>query len=264
MGKVKAKKHLGQHFLNDQSIAQRIVESLTYPPESVLEVGPGMGVLTSFLVKRPTINLKLIEIDTESVDYLTEHFAKLKTNIIFGDFLKLDLNELFQQPISLIGNFPYNISGPIFFKVFENRHLIPQVVGMLQKEVAERIAAGPGTKTYGVLSVLLQAFYDIEYLFTVEPDVFIPPPKVRSGVIRLVRNQTEKLPCDEVLFVKVVKAIFNQRRKAIRNSLKSIDFNKEAMSDHDFLTRRPEQMSVADFITLTQLIQANPSLPNQE
>ncbi len=258
MSKVKAKKHLGQHFLNDLSIAQRIVDNLTFPPSSVLEVGPGMGVLTRFLVQRPGIKLKVIELDNESVDYLNENFPELRSNIIYGDFLKLDLNELFSEPVSLIGNFPYNISGPIFFKVFENRNLMPQVVGMLQKEVAERLAAGPGSKTYGVLSVLLQAFYDIEYLFTVHENVFTPPPKVKSGVIRLVRNSVEKLECDEKLFVKVVKAVFNQRRKAIRNSLKAIPFNKEAIADHDFLTRRPEQMSVNDFIELTKLVEANP------
>ncbi len=255
---VKAKKHLGQHFLTDLSIAQRIVDNLTPDPKQVMEIGPGTGVLTQYLVQRKDIDLNLIELDNESVEYLNAHYPELKGRIFFKDFLKLDLKEIFQEPFALIGNFPYNISGPIFFKVFEYRNQIPQVVGMLQKEVAERMAAGPGTKVYGVLSVLLQAFYDIEYLFTVSEHVFNPPPKVKSGVIRLVRNKVEKLPCDEALFVKVVKAIFNQRRKAIRNSLKAIPFNKEAIADHEYLTRRPEQMSVADFIELTCLVEQNP------
>lgn len=258
MTRVKAKKHLGQHFLNDQNIAQQIVESLTNTPKKVLEVGPGMGVLTQYLVQRPEIDFQVIEIDTESVDYLKEHFPQLQSGIIYGDFLKLNLADLYTEPFSLIGNFPYNITGPIFFKVFEHRNLIPQVVGMIQKEVAERLAAGPGSKTYGILSVLLQAFYDIEYLFTVNEHVFSPPPKVKSAVIRLVRNDVATIGCDEKLFVRVVKAVFNQRRKAIRNSIKVIDFDREAISNHDFLTRRPEQMSVQDFIELTRLVQDNP------
>lgn len=255
---VKAKKHLGQHFLKDLSIAQRIVDSLTPEPKQVMEIGPGTGVLTQYLVQRPDIDLNLIELDKESVDYLTVHYQELKGRILFKDFLKLDLTEIYQTPFSLVGNFPYNISGPIFFKVFEYRNQIPQVVGMLQMEVAKRLASGPGSKVYGVLSVLLQAFYDIEYLFTVDAHVFDPPPKVQSGVIRLVRNDVKELPCDEQLFVKVVKAIFNQRRKAIRNSLKAIPFNRDAFADHVFLTRRPEQMSVDDFIELTRMIQDNP------
>jgi len=255
---VKAKKHLGQHFLTDLSIAQGIVESLSLNHNKVMEIGPGTGVLTQYLVQRSNIDLNLIELDKESVDYLTAHYPELKGRIFFKDFLKLDLKEIFEEPFALIGNFPYNISGPIFFKVFEYRNQIPEVVGMLQKEVAERLAAGPGTKVYGVLSVLLQAFYKIEYLFTVGAEVFNPPPKVQSGVIRLTRNNVEALPCNEQLFVKVVKAIFNQRRKAIRNSLKAIPFNREALADHDYLTRRPEQMSVDDFIELTRLIQDNP------
>ncbi len=256
---VKAKKHLGQHFLRDLDVAQRIVDGLSTSYKNVMEVGPGTGVLTQYLVKREDINLKLIELDIESVEYLKAHYFELENRIFFKDFLKLDLTELFQEPFSLIGNFPYNISGPLFFKVFEYRNQIPEVVGMLQKEVAERLASGPGTKKYGVLSVLLQAFYNIEYLFTVEAHVFDPPPKVQSGVIRLVRNEIDSLECDEKLFVKVVKAIFNQRRKAIRNSMKSLDFNMDAIKDHDFLTRRPEQMSVQDFITLTKMVQDNPN-----
>lgn len=255
---VRAKKHLGQHFLTDLDIAQRIVSGLSTSNKQVIEIGPGTGVLTQYLVQRPEIDLKLIELDRESVEYLTAHYPELNGRIFFKDFLKLDLKEIFPDAFSLIGNFPYNISGPIFFKVFEYRNQIPEVVGMLQKEVAERLAAGPGTKVYGVLSVLLQAFYKIEYLFTVGAHVFNPPPKVQSGVIRLTRNEVKALPCDEKLFVKVVKAIFNQRRKAIRNSLKAIPFNKDAIADHEFLTRRPEQMSVDDFIELTCMIQNNP------
>nr|WP_321406750.1 16S rRNA (adenine(1518)-N(6)/adenine(1519)-N(6))-dimethyltransferase RsmA [uncultured Carboxylicivirga sp.] len=255
---VRAKKHLGQHFLRDLDIAQRIVDSLSASQKRVLELGPGTGVLTQYLVKRKDIDLKLVELDIESVDYLKAHYFELEGRIFFKDFLKIDLKEFFTDSFALIGNFPYNISGPIFFRVFEYRNQIPEVVGMLQKEVAERLAAGPGSKTYGVLSVLLQAFYNIEYLFTVDEHVFDPPPKVKSGVIRLVRNDVDSLDCDEKLFVKVVKAIFNQRRKAIRNSLKAIEFNKEAISDHDYLTRRPEQMSVQDFIELTKMVEANP------
>ncbi|WP_430811451.1 MULTISPECIES: 16S rRNA (adenine(1518)-N(6)/adenine(1519)-N(6))-dimethyltransferase RsmA [unclassified Carboxylicivirga] len=254
---VRAKKHLGQHFLTDLGIAQQIVEALSGDREQVMEIGPGTGVLTQYLVQRDKVDLKLIELDSESVDYLNAHYPELKGRIFYKDFLKLDLTSIFTQPFSLIGNFPYNISGPIFFKVFEHRNQIPEVVGMLQKEVAERLASGPGTKVYGVLSVLLQAFYEVEYLFTVDAHVFNPPPKVQSGVIRLKRNDVKSLPCDEKLFVKVVKAIFNQRRKAIRNSLKAIPFNRDAIADHEFLTRRPEQMSVNDFIELTCMIQAN-------
>lgn len=255
---VRAKKHLGQHFLRDLKIAERIVDNLSEAQKNVLELGPGTGVLTQYLVKREDINLKLVELDIESVDYLKAHYFELEGRIFFKDFLKADLKEFFAENFALIGNFPYNISGPIFFKVFEFRNQIPEVVGMLQKEVAERLAAGPGSKTYGVLSVLLQAFYTIEYLFTVHENVFDPPPKVKSGVIRLVRNDVEKLECDEVLFVKVVKAIFNQRRKTIRNSIKSIAFNREPIIDHEYMGRRPEQMSVQDFIELTKMVEANP------
>jgi 16S rRNA (adenine1518-N6/adenine1519-N6)-dimethyltransferase len=255
---VRAKKHLGQHFLRDLDIAQRIVDNLSESQKNVMELGPGTGVLTQYLVKRKGIDLKLIELDVESVEYLKAHYFELDGHIFYKDFLKLDLTELFTEPFALIGNFPYNISGPIFFKVFEYRNQIPEVVGMLQKEVAERLAAGPGSKTYGVLSVLLQAFYKIEYLFTVHEHVFDPPPKVKSGVIRLTRNDIETIDCDEKLFVKVVKAIFNQRRKAIRNSIKSIEFNREAIIDHEFMSRRPEQMSVQNFIELTKMVEDNP------
>lgn len=255
---VRAKKHLGQHFLRDLNIAQRIVDHLSTNQQRVVELGPGTGVLTQYLVKRENIDLKLVELDIESVDYLKAHYFELEGRILYKDFLKLDLTELFNEPFALIGNFPYNISGPIFFKVFEYRNQITEVVGMLQKEVAERLAAGPGSKTYGVLSVLLQAFYDIEYLFTVSEQVFDPPPKVKSAVIRLTRNNTYQIDCNEKLFVKVVKAIFNQRRKAIRNSIKSIEFNREAIIDHEFMSRRPEQMSVQDFIELTKMVEDNP------
>jgi 16S rRNA (adenine1518-N6/adenine1519-N6)-dimethyltransferase len=259
---VRAKKHLGQHFLNDTNIASQIVDSLSldYP---VLEVGPGMGVLTRLLVQRPGIQLKVVEIDRESVTYLNEHFPELRSNIISGDFLKLKVSDIFSTPFSVIGNFPYNISSQIFFKVLENRESVPQVVGMVQKEVAERMAAGPGSKTYGILSVLLQAFYNIEYLFTVHEHVFTPPPKVKSAVIRLTRNQVQALPCDEKLFKQVVKATFNQRRKAIRNSLKLIHFDRNSVLDSPYLTKRPEQLSVDDFVQLTLLVQQNPAiLPN--
>lgn len=218
-----------------------------------------MGVLTQFLVQKPGIDLKVIEIDTESVDYLHQHFPKLEGRIIFGDFLKLDLNLTMGKPFALIGNFPYNISSQIFFKVLDYRDMIPEVVGMLQKEVAERLASKPGGKEYGILSVLLQAYYDIEYLFTVHENVFTPPPKVKSAVIRISRNQRHDLGCDPKVFKQVVKATFNQRRKAIRNSLKLIDFNRDAVMDNPLVNLRPEQLSVEQFVELTLLVEKNPS-----
>ncbi|MFT3740566.1 MAG: 16S rRNA (adenine(1518)-N(6)/adenine(1519)-N(6))-dimethyltransferase RsmA [Breznakibacter sp.] len=260
MKHVRAKKHLGQHFLNDLSIAQRITDSLA-SGLPVLEVGPGMGVLTQFLVQRPGIDLKLIEIDTESVDYLLQHFPGLGSKIIYGDFLRLDLKETMGTPFALIGNFPYNISSQIFFKVLDYRDMIPEVVGMLQKEVAERLASKPGGKEYGILSVLLQAYYDIEYLFTVHENVFTPPPKVKSAVIRITRNQRHDLGCDPKVFKQVVKATFNQRRKAIRNSLKLIDFNRDAVMGHPLVNLRPEQLTVEQFVELTLLVENNPSKP---
>ena len=223
---VRAKKSLGQHFLTDQDIARRIVDALQGSP--VLEVGPGMGVLTQYLLKQPSVilsvakNLKAIEIDKESVAYLKKHFPELGDGLIEGDFLKMDLQGLFPGQFSIIGNFPYNISSQIFFKIIDNRDLVPEVVCMIQKEVAERIAEKPGTKTYGILSVFLQAWYDIEYLFTVGSGAFNPPPKVQSAVIRLTRNSRTELGCDEKLFKAVVKTAFGQRRKTLRNSLKPL------------------------------------------
>jgi 16S rRNA (adenine1518-N6/adenine1519-N6)-dimethyltransferase len=250
MSIVQAKKNLGQHFLVDQNIAHKIVDSLGSGTSDVLEIGPGMGVLTQYLLKRPELNLHVVEIDRESVAYLQEHFKDLK-HIWSEDFLKSDLSDKFKDNFSIIGNFPYNISSQIFFKVLEHRNRIPEVVGMIQKEVAERIAGGHGKKTYGILSVLLQAYYDIEYLFTVSEHVFDPPPKVKSAVIRLKRNSRTELPCDEVFFVKVVKAAFHLRRKMLRNSLKSLCGNLP----ENYATKRPEQLSVQDFIDLTVAIE---------
>lgn len=247
--KVRAKKYLGQHFLTDESIAKRIADSLTGEVKNVLEIGPGMGVLTKYLVSNTNLNFWVIEIDSESVVYLHSHYPEL--NVIEGDFLKLELSTLFNDSFAVIGNFPYNISSQILFKVFENRNQIPEIVGMFQKEVAERVAAGPGSKTYGILSVLLSAFYDIEYLFTVHEHVFNPPPKVKSAVIRLRRNQVERLDCDEALFVQVVKTGFNQRRKTMRNALKPLNKPLELIPE-DILQKRAEQLSVADFVFITQ------------
>jgi len=258
MSKVKAKKHLGQHFLTDRNIAGKIVDSLIEKTDVVLEIGPGMGVLTGFLYEKFGDNLHLTEIDAESVKYLYEHFPNLSKNISESDFLKEDLNKRFTRPFSIIGNFPYNISSQIFFKVLDHRNEIPQVVCMIQKEVAERIATGPGSKAYGILSVLLQAFYDIEYLFTVNENVFTPPPKVKSAVIRLIRNDREALSCNEKLFFRVVKATFLHRRKTIRNTIKIIPHNFEAIAGHELMGKRPEQLSVEQFEELTLLIQNNP------
>jgi 16S rRNA (adenine1518-N6/adenine1519-N6)-dimethyltransferase len=255
MNKVRPKKSLGQHFLHDQSIAQRIVASLKVENEqkAVLEIGPGMGVLTKYLINQPGINLKVIEIDRDSVAYLKKHYPTFHANIIEGDFLETDIDRIFPRTFSIIGNFPYNISSQIFFKVLENRDQVDQLVCMLQKEVAERIAAPPGSKTYGILSVLLQAYYDIEFLFTVPPGVFTPPPKVRSAVIRLKRNAVPRLACDEVFFVQVVKQAFNTRRKTLRNALKNLNLPAE-ISALDIMNKRAEQLSVAAFVNLTLLI----------
>ncbi|MDL2230489.1 16S rRNA (adenine(1518)-N(6)/adenine(1519)-N(6))-dimethyltransferase RsmA [Alistipes sp. OttesenSCG-928-L06] len=256
---MRAKKQLGQHFLTDLSIAQRIADSLRgdRAPDT-LEVGPGMGVLTRFLLRRDDLKLYAAEIDPESVDYLREHLPELNENLIFGDFLQMELNERFPNGVNIIGNFPYNISSQIFFKVLEFKDLVPEVVGMLQKEVAVRLAEPPGSKDYGILSVFLQAYYDIEYLFTVSEEVFDPPPKVKSGVIRITRNGVAKLDCDERLFYRIVKATFNQRRKTIRNSLRA-GF-PEVEGEHRFYGERPEQLSVADFVELTRWVseQINP------
>ncbi len=250
MSYVKPKKSLGQHFLTDQNIAFKIVDSLSSSVTNVLEIGPGTGVLTQFLLSRAEINLHVIEIDRDSVMYLRENFSELK-NIWSEDFLKADIATKFKGNFSIIGNFPYNISSQIFFKVLTMRNRVPEVVGMIQKEVAERIASKHGKKTYGILSVLLQTFYDIEYLFTVSEQVFNPPPKVKSAVVRLTRNERKELPCSEEFFIKVVKAAFNLRRKMLRNSLKGICENLP----EKFATKRPEQLSVEDFIELTCAIE---------
>ena len=253
---VRAKKFLGQHFLTDQNIARDIVESLVATNLTrILEIGPGMGVLTNFLLENKNYETYVIEIDHESVVYLNNHFPQLKDRIIEGDFLKLDLAEkISQQPFALIGNLPYNISSQIFFKVLENRELVPEVVCMLQKEVAQRICSEPGSKVYGILSVFLQAWYNTEYLFSVPEYVFDPPPKVQSGVVRLTSNGRTELGCNEKLFFKVVKQAFNQRRKMLRNSLKSFSSQIEEL-DAVLLTRRPEQLSVTEFIELTNNIE---------
>ncbi len=254
MKKVRAKKSLGQHFLKDKSIAQRIVEALSGDGvDKVLEVGPGMGVLTDFLLERKDIETHVVEIDRDSVAYLNEHKPDLAGRILVEDFLKMDFAKFSQDEFSIIGNFPYNISSQIFFKVYDNRDQVKEVVGMLQKEVAERITAGPGSKTYGILSVLIQAFYNVEYLFTVHEDVFSPPPKVKSGVLRVVRNDVKELPCDVRLFKNVVKLGFNQRRKTLRNSLKPI--LKNAQVPDSLLAKRPEQLGVAEFVEIVQLIE---------
>lgn len=251
--KVKAKKSLGQHFLKDLIAAKKIVDSLTAfgNYKNVLEIGPGMGVLTQYLLQRTDIQTTVVELDRESVEYLKIHFKNLpQENIISADFLKLDLNELFaQNTFGIIGNFPYNISSQIFFKVLENKQLINEIVCMLQKEVAVRIASEPGKKNYGILSVLLQAYYDIEYCFSVGPEAFIPPPKVNSGIIRLTRNNTERLDCDEKLFFMVVKMGFNQRRKTLRNALRALQ-----LPENELLNKRAEQLSVGDFISLTKMV----------
>ncbi len=254
MDTVRAKKHLGQHFLKDLGIARRIAESLGDTPQNVLEIGPGMGILTQFLLQQPGCNLRVIEIDTESVEYLHDKFSSLEGKIISADFLKYDLDTVFNSDFSLIGNFPYNISNQILFRVFENRNRIPLVAGMFQKEVAERIAAKSGSKVYGILSVLLSAFYDIEYLFTVNENVFDPPPKVKSAVIRMRRNGTATLPCDERLFVSVVKTAFNQRRKTMRNALKPLGLPLSEVPEK-MLASRAEQLSSDDFVTLTLILQ---------
>ena len=252
MNEVKAKKFLGQHFLTDESIAQSIVDSLSPASSRVLEIGPGMGVLTKYLIQKPDIDFPVVEIDRESVAWLHDHYPTL--DVIEGDFLKLDLTSLFHDTYAVIGNFPYNISSQILFRVFDNRNQITEVVGMFQKEVAERVAAGPGSKTYGILSVLLSAFYDIEYLFTVSEHVFNPPPKVKSAVIRLKRNDVTTLECDEKLFVQVVKAGFNQRRKTLRNALRQLGLPLDTVPEAT-LAKRAEQLSTDEFITLTKTLQ---------
>lgn len=255
---VRPKKNLGQHFLTDLSIARAIADTVDACPDiPVLEIGPGMGVMTQFLVKKPR-QLKAIEIDRESVAYLTATYPKLRDNIISGDFLRMDLNSLFDgHQFVLTGNYPYDISSQIFFRMLDHRHLIPCCTGMIQREVAQRIASEPGCKAYGILSVMIQAWYNVEYLFTVDEHVFNPPPKVKSAVIRLTRNSTEQLGCDEKLFRTVVKTTFGQRRKMLRVSLKQLFPTPPAngLLDNAMLTRRPEQLSVAEFIELTNMVE---------
>ncbi len=255
MQNVKPKKALGQHFLTDLSIAEQIAATLdNYTGMPVLEIGPGMGVLTRFLLEKGH-DMKVVELDGESVEYLQKNFPMLEGRIIAEDFLQLNLTDFYGDAhFCVIGNYPYNISSQIFFKVLDYRNQIDCCSGMLQKEVAERIAAGPGSKTYGILSVLLQAWYDIEYLFTVPEHVFNPPPKVKSGVIRLVRNSVTELGCDEAKFKLVVKTTFGQRRKTIRNSIKSLAIEKEVVSDDPIFAKRPEQLSVSEFVRLTNLL----------
>ena len=254
MIRVRPKKSLGQHFLKDLDVARRIAESLNVSQKTrVLEIGPGTGVLTQFLLQNSLIELTAIELDRESVNYLKINYPQL--NLIEGDFLKLNPNSIFgSEPFYLIGNYPYNISSQIFFKLLDYREQIPVCSGMIQKEVAERIASNPGKKTYGILSVLLQAYYDIEYLFTVNENVFDPPPKVKSAVVRLTRNERTTIDCDEKMFRIVVKTAFNQRRKQMRNSLQSLISKDNPLLNNPIFTKRPEQLSVQEFIELTNLI----------
>ena len=257
MKRVKPKKYLGQHFLNDQHVAMRIVESLPIPPYKVLEIGPGMGVLTEHLCKISDIDLSLVELDTESVDYLNVHYPALSSKIFSADFLKMDLSEYFACEFSIIGNFPYNISSQIFFKVLEHRDQVKYVTGMVQREVGRRLTSGPGSREYGILSVLMQAWYDAEYLFTVDEHVFNPPPKVKSAVIRFTRNDVTDIGCDEKLFLKVVKTAFNQRRKTLRNSIKSFGVQATDQRTQELLQKRPEQLSVPEFVELTNIVAAS-------
>lgn len=256
---VKPKKNLGQHFLTDLSIAKRIADTVDACPElPVLEIGPGMGVLTQYLVEKPRV-VKTVEIDAESVAYLYERFPKLHENILGEDFLQMDLTQIFDgKQFVLTGNYPYDISSQIFFKMLDYKDLIPCCTGMIQREVALRMAAAPGSKAYGILSVLIQAWYDVEYLFTVDENVFNPPPKVKSAVIRMTRNDVTDIGCDEQLFKRVVKTVFNQRRKMLRVSLRQI-FNNGKPTDgfyeQDIMTKRPEQLSIPQFVELTNMVE---------
>jgi len=252
---VKAKKHLGQHFLTDETIAQKIADTLTLNGyKSVLEIGPGMGVLTKYLLKKDVTTF-VIEIDSESVEYLKANFLNLASRVIDKDFLKYNLNEIFNnEPFAVIGNYPYNISTQIVFKMLEMRNQIPEFSGMFQKEVAQRICSKEGSKVYGILSVLTQAFFNAEYLFTVPPSVFSPPPKVDSGVLRLIRKENYTLPCNDEMLFKVVKTAFQQRRKTLRNSLKTFNLSESLREDVIF-DKRPEQLSVQQFIELTSRIE---------
>ena len=256
---VKPKKNLGQHFLTDLSIAKRIADTVDACPEiPILEIGPGMGVLTQYLVEKPRV-VKAVEIDAESVAYLYERFPKLHENILGEDFLQMDLTQIFDgKQFVLTGNYPYDISSQIFFKMLDYKDLIPCCTGMIQREVALRMAAAPGSKAYGILSVLIQAWYDVEYLFTVDENVFNPPPKVKSAVIRMTRNDVTDIGCDEQLFKRVVKTVFNQRRKMLRVSLRQI-FNNGKPTDgfyeQDIMTKRPEQLSIPQFVKLTNMVE---------
>lgn len=256
MSSVKPKKHLGQHFLKDQDIARNISEAVSRHNgySTLLEIGPGTGVLTQFLKERHDLQLKVVEIDQASVEYLLKQGLISPAQLAGGDFLKMNLAEEFPAPFGIIGNFPYNISSQIFFRVYEHRDRVQEVVCMVQKEVGQRVAAGPGSKTNGILSILLQAFYEVSYEFTVPPSVFYPPPKVESAVITLRRNNVERLPCDEKLFFRVVKQGYNMRRKTLRNALKPIQPTQEAL-DSEYMSKRAEQLSVNDFIKLSQLME---------
>lgn len=252
---VKPKKNLGQHFLKDPAIAGRIADTLdAFAPLPILEVGPGIGMLTQFLLSKGR-DLTVVEIDRESIAYLKEYFPSLNGNILQQNFLTLDVAEHYDEPFCVIGNYPYNISTQIFFKVLDNKELIPCCAGMIQKEVAERMIASPGSKAYGILSVLLQAWYDIEYLFTVSEQAFIPPPKVKSAVVRLTRNKRKRLNCNEKLFKSVVKTSFNQRRKMLRNSIRSLLPEESPLPDDPMLAKRPEQLSIEQFEQLTNLLE---------
>lgn len=251
---IRAKKHLGQHFLNDKNIARKIVASLSGQTQNILEVGPGTGVLTGILLQDAGKNVIAMDVDRESIAYLQSNYPEYKDQFLLQDFLKSDLSSVFQEDYSVIGNFPYNISSQILFKVIENRKQIPELIGMFQKEVAERIACKPGSKKYGILSVLSQAFFETQYLFTVHEHVFSPAPAVKSAVIQMTRKSHFTLSCDEALFFTVVKTAFNQRRKTLRNSLKSI---MARPADHPMLQSRPEQLSVEEFCELTKLVAAH-------
>jgi 16S rRNA (adenine1518-N6/adenine1519-N6)-dimethyltransferase len=258
---VRAKKHLGQHFLKDKNVCKKIADQFKHHQgvTNAIEIGPGMGALTTFLLEDETTKLTVLDLDQESIDYLQVHFPQLEGRIVYGDFLKLDLVKLMgSEPFAVLGNFPYNISSQILFKCIDYKDQIPEIMGMFQKEVAQRVAEKPGSKTYGILSVLLQAYYDIEYCFTVDEHVFDPPPKVKSGVIRCTRNSRDKLPCDEKLFKQVVKMSFNQRRKTIRNSIKALI--KEGHPENEMLQLRPERLGVEAFIELTNWVEANRKL----
>lgn len=266
MKSVKPKKNLGQHFLTDLNVAKRIADTVdTCPNIPILEIGPGMGVLTQYLVEKHR-DVKAVEIDKESVAYLNEAFPILHDNIVGADFLQMNLEDIFSgKQFVLTGNYPYDISSQIFFKMLDNRDLIPCCTGMIQREVALRIAAQPGNKTYGILSVLIQAWYDVEYLFTVDEDVFNPPPKVKSAVIRMTRNNVSKLNCDEILFKRLVKTVFNQRRKMLRVSLRQMIPNKvhKNFYEQDVMTKRPEQLTIAQFVELTNMVEAEMAVINR-